>query len=304
MGEVYAAELVDDPVTRVAVKFLMPMWACDRDALRRFQREAEIAQRLNTEYVAQFVSAGFDRAERLWIAFELLEGDSLERLLGPTPSMILTEHDVGWIVDDVLQGLEHAHDAKIIHRDLKPSNIFIETTADGKRRARILDFGVSKLRERVVAGGQSTLTAIGDTVGTPSYMPPEQIGGAADVDERADIYALGVVIYRALTGVLPFAEAGGPALVEWKRSFDPLTLADTTGSAWGQAIEEFVATAIARQPSKRFPSARAAHAAWQEIRPNLGTSRLGPRRGAGRSLNDDSTTEPQPTDPEGGRRGS
>src|ERR1019366_10507105 len=167
----------------------------------------------------------------------------------------------------------------------KPANLFIEKrilserqVEDGEpeERTRILDFGVSKYRKR---GGpnssEPSLTAFDATLGSFAYMAPEQVRGSARVDERADLYALGAVAFRALSGRLPFEGQNALTLIALKLDREPPTLSSTTGDAWPAAIERFLARMMARDREKRFASADEALATWRRVCRQMGNA---PRR--------------------------
>jgi serine/threonine protein kinase len=259
MGEVYAA--VGPSGEAVAVKFLHPSHAESPEMAARFRREARIAARISSPYVARVLGAGKDRTGELWIAFERLYGESLEACLRRERTLGLAT--VSWIVDHVLQGLVAAHAAGIAHRDLKPGNVFIE---EGTKRARILDFGVSKLREPGVETQHPHLTATDDSLGTPAFMAPEQMDMASEVDGRADLYSAGVVAFVALAGALPFSGETMGALAHFKRYFPPKTLAEVTGTAWSPAIEGYLRRLLEVRPDDRHPDADAALREWRRVR--------------------------------------
>ncbi len=159
------------------------------------------------------------------LVFELLEGESLIDRLKRTGPIPFDELYV--IIDQVWIGLADAHRAGIVHRDLKPSNVFLEHRPDGTTRVKILDFGISKLPKEM---GGETLTEMGQSLGTFSFMPPEQIGKAKTVDHRADIYACATMIYQSFTGQLPYASRNILQMVELKGKTDARKLAEATGA--------------------------------------------------------------------------
>jgi serine/threonine protein kinase len=286
MGEVYAAD--GKAGEKVALKVLHDKAAQDPDLVARFQREAEIAARIKSPHVACILGAGKDRNGRLWIAFERLTGEGLDERI--RREQYLSFGDVAPIVDDALQGLEAAHRAGVIHRDIKPANLFIEKRtlthrqqADGEpeERTRILDFGVSKYRSRSGANkSEPSLTAFDATLGSFAYMAPEQVRGSARVDARADLYALGAVAFRALTGRLPFEGTNALTLIALKLDREPPSLAATTGDVWPQTMERFLAKMMARERERRFASASEAIEAWQKVCRVMGNL---PRRGPPKS---------------------
>jgi serine/threonine-protein kinase len=270
MGEVYAAD--GKRGEKVAIKVLHDRAAQDPDLVARFQREAAIAAQVKSPYVAGILGAGKDRNGRLWIAFELLSGEGLDERL--RREQYLSFADVAPIIEDALQGLEAAHEAGVIHRDIKPANLFIEkrrltardiANDEAEERTRILDFGVSKMRTRQGSRSEPSLTAFDATLGSFAYMAPEQVRGSARVDERADLYALGAVAFRSLSGRLPFEGQNALTLIALKLDREPPTLASTTGDEWPKEIERFLEKMMARDRERRFGTAKDSLAAWRKV---------------------------------------
>jgi serine/threonine-protein kinase len=193
MGEVYGGLRSSDD-RPVALKFLHPMVLSEKHHVERFMREAKIAAALNSPHVVKILELGTSEDGMPFIAMERLEGEDLARKLRGKKQLKISE--VLTLVSEVAQGLSLADQRGIVHRDLKPQNLFLAHSAAGASW-KILDFGVSKIN---AAGATATQ---GGAVGTPSYMAPEQARGG-DVDHRADVFALGVIAYRALTGKPPF----------------------------------------------------------------------------------------------------
>ncbi len=270
MGEVYAAD--GKAGEKVALKVLHDRAAQDPDLVARFQRESSIAAHIKSPYVAGILGAGKDRTGRLWIAFERLEGEGLDERL--RREQYLSFADVAPIVDDATQGLMAAHAAGVIHRDIKPANLYIErrqltarqvAAGEVEERTRILDFGISKLRRQGKKSSEPSLTAFDATLGSFAYMAPEQVRGSARVDERADLYALGAVAFRALTGRLPFEGSNALTLIALKLDREAPSLAATTGDEWPQAIERFLERMMARDRERRFRLAREALEEWRKV---------------------------------------
>jgi serine/threonine-protein kinase len=281
MGEVYAADRAGGE--KVAIKVLNDKAARDKDLLARFDREAAIAAQIKSAHIAPILASGKGPDGRPWIAFELLSGEGLDERL--RREQYLSFADVAPIVNDALQGLADAHRAGVIHRDIKPANLFIEkrqvSRASGREkeagvaiqeRTRILDFGVSKLRPPKGSRRKSepSLTAYDATLGSFAYMAPEQVRGSARVDERADLYALGAVAFRALSGRLPFEGQNALTLIALKLDRDPPTLSATTGDEWPMPIERFLARMMARTREGRFASASEALVAWRGVCRQMG----------------------------------
>ena len=180
---------------RVALKFLLPV-ACEvPGAVARFLREGKAAARITSEHVARVTDTGMLDGGAPYLVMEYLEGSDLgahTRDRGPVSADDAVEY--------VLQACEavvEAHALGIIHRDLKPANLFLTRRADGSPLVKVLDFGISKVEG---AGSQSQLTSASVLMGSPRYMSPEQMLSAKDVDVRADVWALGVILFELLTG--------------------------------------------------------------------------------------------------------
>jgi serine/threonine-protein kinase len=279
MGEVYAAE--GRSGEKVALKILHERAAQDPDLVARFNREADIAKEIHSPFVAAILGSGKERDGRRWIAFERLVGEGLDERL--RREQYLSFAEVAPIIEDALQGLQAAHFAHVVHRDIKPANLFIEkrrltppeiAAGEHEERTRILDFGVSKMKATSARQrSEPSLTAFDATLGSFAYMAPEQVRGSARVDERADLYALGAVAFRALTGRLPFEGSNALTLIALKLDRDPPSLAQTTGDTWPSAIEKFLAKIMARERERRFGTAAAALESWRKVCRVMGNAR-------------------------------
>jgi len=203
-GRVYlASELATGRA--LALKLLQPHHARDRTQVRRFYREARAATRLVGEHVVRVLGFGVDDDTRTpYIALELLEGETLKDRMARDG--VLAPRVAAAIGAQIARALVEAAERGIVHRDLKPANILLEARLEGEPRVKVTDFGVAK---DLMRGDTDTLTAEGAAVGTPAYMAPEQVSGA-EVGPRADLYALGCVLYETLTGSPPF-ESGARA---------------------------------------------------------------------------------------------
>jgi len=199
MGAVY--EATDLRLNRrVAIKIMLGNMFGDRTALRRFEREAQASARLNHPNIISVYDYGGIRTDGAYLVMELVRGTTLRseiRRLGR-----LDPHTAAAWLTQLLDGVNAAHDAGVIHRDLKPENVLISSDGAGRAQIKVLDFGLAKILQVDPANPQS-LTMPGTIMGTFAYMSPEQVTGE-EVDERSDIFSLGVIVVEALTGHRPF----------------------------------------------------------------------------------------------------
>ena len=260
MGEVFAAENIRTGRT-VAVKVLRADSKQKSSAVERFRREARAAGAISSDYVTQVLDVEDDPEHGIIIVFEILEGESLIDRLKRTGPMTFDE--LFPVVEQVWMGLVDAHKSGVIHRDLKPSNVFLERRPDGSARVKILDFGISKLPREV---GGETLTEMGQSLGTFSFMPPEQIGKAKTVDHRADIYACATLIYQAMSGQLPYGAKNILQMVDLKTKSEPRPLASVLDGPVDPRLESFLAKGLARDPQNRFQSAAEALEVWRGLK--------------------------------------
>jgi serine/threonine-protein kinase len=201
MGAVFAAHhsLLQQ---RVALKVMLAEHASSTEAVTRFLNEARAAARIEGEHVARVLDLGQLEDGSPFIALELLEGSDLAGVLRTRGALPATE-----VVDYVLQALEalaQAHALGIVHRDLKPANLFLARRRDGTDIVKVLDFGISKVADALTGAGSNPQTHTSSLLGSPGYMAPEQLRSAKTVDARADIWAVGVILYQLLCGRPPF----------------------------------------------------------------------------------------------------
>jgi tetratricopeptide (TPR) repeat protein/predicted Ser/Thr protein kinase len=239
MGVVYRAF---DATARRSVALKVLRGDATEELATRFRLEAEAVARLRHPNIVRIHDAGIDRGARFF-TMDLIEGDDFEKVIreGALPDRELVR-----IVAEIADALDHAHDQGIIHRDVKPHNVLIER---GTNRAKLTDFGLAKDLAR------STLTQAGDLVGTPLFMAPEQLMGAGNrVDRRTDVYALGVVLYRAITGQLPFE---GRSLVELvqKVSHDRATPPSWLKPELPGVLDRICERALEKDPADRYQTA-------------------------------------------------
>ena len=250
MGAVYRARQTHlDRV--VALKVLDPAHLGDAVFAERFAREARAMARLDHPAIVRLYDYGQTGAYP-WLVMELIEGATLREVLRTGN---LSAAEALRIAPQLCDALAHAHANGVVHRDLKPENILL----DGRGRPKIADFGLAKLHDDV-----GSLTATGTVMGTAQYMAPEQIAGAASVDHRADLYALGVVIYEMLTGVLPLGRFAPPS----------------QSSGVDARYDEVVLRSLEREPGRRWQTAddvRRAMDAASEIVPPAAKSASAPQ---------------------------
>jgi serine/threonine-protein kinase len=260
MGVVYAAQ--GPGGERVAIKFLHDHLASLPDVVERFHREARIVSRLRSPFIAPVRMAGRTQG-RLWIAYRRLFGETLEDRL--VRERALPAEGVSRIVGEVLEGLAVAHKEGVVHRDIKPSNVFLERVGRSER-ACLLDFGISKYTPPAGATTDGErLTNTSQILGTASYMAPEQIEGASEVDGRADLFSVGVVAFRALTGTLPFEGTSASAILHAKLYGQFRTLDSATGQRWGPPWEQWIRRTLAVRPEDRFQASDAMLADWRAL---------------------------------------
>src|SRR5512143_745406 len=199
MGAVYRGEQMSLK-RAVAVKLLQPELSTNQMILQRFNAEAEAVAKLSHPNTVNIYDFGQDTDGTLFIAMEYIEGRSLRQVIHHEAP--LAPRRALAIALQVAASLADAHAHRIVHRDLKPDNVMLQDRGRQRDIARVLDFGIAKLRDDT-RGTQAAMTQQGDMLGTPQYMAPEQIKGDA-IDGRTDVYALGCMIYEMVTARLPF----------------------------------------------------------------------------------------------------
>jgi serine/threonine-protein kinase len=242
MGVLYAAEHARLR-TPLVVKVLRQRYASHPIARARFEREALATARLDVPHVLRVVDLVETPDGRPALVTERLTGEDLQQHLSRrkiVPVPLALE-----IVRQVLRGLEAAHAAHVVHRDIKPSNIFL-SPGEGTPHVRVLDFGVAKLED---AAG---ITKAGAVVGTPAYMPPEQAAGRP-VDARGDLYSVGAVLYRMLSGRTPFS-GDADSVIRSVLTGPPASLAKLMPELPEQ-VSALVERSMMRDPDARFASA-------------------------------------------------
>jgi len=249
MGEVYLAQ--DEQLGRpVALKLLLPEFACDTGRARRFLREARVAAGLSHPNIISVFEIG-EHDGAAFIAMEYVRGATLRSRLTGEP---LDIREALTIAHRIAEALAYAHDAGVVHRDIKPENVMLT----GSGHLKVLDFGLARETATDAAGADlptlTQLTMAGNAVGTPAYMSPEQLRGL-HVDSRTDIFALGVVLYEMLAGRRPFDAPSHADSVLRVLITPPHALA-RLNYAVPEALERIVRKCLEKDPDWRYQSAR------------------------------------------------
>ena len=275
MGIVVAA-LDEVAGERVAIKFLQRGQGDEREAQERFVREARAVLAVGGDHVARVRDVGNLGGGAPFIVMEHLDGEDLERRLerdGPLPAAEALAY-----VRQACEAVGRAHAAGIVHRDLKPANLFLTRAADGAPLVKVLDFGVSKLSGAGRAADDARLTRGSALLGSPYYMSPEQLRGSDDVDARADIWSLGVIVYELVSGELPFEGASLADLCSAVLRETPRTLAERGVDA-PPGLDAVIARCLARARDERYPTVEALSAALDAVgRPARAAAPRPPRR--------------------------
>jgi serine/threonine protein kinase len=239
----------------VAIKVLHPDFSRDVELSKRFEREAKSAQRLNHPNCIQIIEFGETQVGMKYLVMQLLEGTELQNIVDGAVEPVRAVE----LILQVLRGLEHAHSQGVVHRDLKPQNIFVTREPDGSQVLKLVDFGIAK----IVAGdgAQEQMTRAGMVFGTPQYMSPEQALGL-DIDPRADLYAVGILLYQLVTGRLPFNSDDPVALIRMQVSTEPPQLPNSVPNELAAVIMRL----LAKQKEQRFPDARTVRIALERWR--------------------------------------
>ncbi len=247
MGAVY--EAVQEQIGRhVAIKVLLASAAGNAQIAQRFFNEARATNLINHPSLVEIFDMGHLADGTAYIVMELLQGESLTDRIRKAPQGLGTQ--ALRIARQTASALAAAHDKQIVHRDLKPDNVFIvpDPEATGGERAKVLDFGIAKMAAELQSGPLKTSTQM--LMGTPAYMAPEQCRSSTNVDDKADVYSLGVMLYQMLSGRLPFDANDTMQLLYAHVHDPPPSLTSVVPDAPPQLVEALAAMLL-KDPKQR-----------------------------------------------------
>jgi serine/threonine-protein kinase len=245
----------------VAIKLLDGSSRGSHELRERLAREAQLLQSVQSAHVSRLLGHGWD-GEQPFLVLERLQGETLADVLR-REGRLGAARLVDW-VEQLLIGVRDCHRANIIHRDIKPANIFLATPpAGGEPAVKLIDFGVARIDEIVSAS--SGLTNTHHLIGSVGYMAPEQLESARNVSPAADLYAVGVVNFRCLTGRLPFIGRSFAALMKLKCETAAPLVSSVPGSMQSDLLDAFVARALTRTLDERFADASDMLEEWWRV---------------------------------------
>jgi serine/threonine-protein kinase len=234
--------------TPVAIKLIHSELKDDHEAVHRFVNEARAAAALRGEHIARVFDVGLLPSGEPFLVMERLEGMGLDQRLQECG--VLAFDEALSIVLQVCEGLAEAHEAGIVHRDIKPANLFLARRPDGGTSVKILDFGIAKQR---LSGDSPALTNPGKSLGSPWYMSPEQMLRPAEVDQRADVWSIGVLLYELLTGCVPFDGDSVPQVCANVLATAPRRPSELRADV-GAELDRTVLRCLEKEPERRFAS--------------------------------------------------
>jgi len=259
MGAVYSSTHLELG-RKMAIKTLHQAYVKDKTAWERFRLEARTAASIGHDNICEVFDFGETDDGSPYLVMPVLKGCNFSEFLKNDALPMETLVD---IMCQTLSALQAAHSEGIVHRDLKPDNIFITKVGDRQDFVKLLDFGISKI---INAGADTELTQTGVVMGTPNYLTPEQVKGSRDIDQRVDIYAIGVIMYKALTGRRPFNGTTNSEII-YKIIYGALPTITSLNPNVPVELEKVVLKAMSRDSANRYLTAEDMRTALKELLP-------------------------------------
>jgi len=255
MSQVYLASQLSLSRT-VALKVLSPNFN-DVDFIELFLREARVCSHINHPNVVSVLDFGQSENDIVFLAMEHLDGETLGDVISTKGALSLAK--TAWLMEQVIAGVHAAHNQQVIHRDIKPNNIMISRVSGDDTVVKVLDFGISK----PLSEDDLKHTRLGTVMGTAGYLSPEQIEGRRDIDLRADIYALGAILYFCLTGTKPYKGASAEIIMSKQLRDGPAPLKQHTNvEPASLPLQAIIDKAMHLDREQRYPNAKAM---WEDI---------------------------------------
>jgi serine/threonine protein kinase len=249
---------------QVAIKMLEPSHRDSAELRTRMQREAIMLSGVESPHVGRILGFGYED-EQPFLCLERLHGETLADLLKRNGRIEIDKLVTS--IEQLLVGVRDCHHGGVIHRDIKPANIFLDESEGGHTDVKLIDFGVARLKEIAQAG--RSLTSTHHLLGSMGYMAPEQFQNAKRVGPQADVYAIGVVIFRCVTGRLPFVSKSFETLIKMKLEKPSPRMSTMPGVGKNDLLDAFVQTALQPNASSRFDDGKQMLEAWWRVAADL-----------------------------------